>query len=645
MAGAMGVPALHQVVAATERLAAIVLAAGPETTSCDRLVSDCLQVVYRVLFKQLAVRRGGVLTADDAVASLDLGVMDPGLLTGAVLAELESLLAFEGGDDSTTGPVSPWGSLHESVLARRPVLEDGRLSLRPSEPGVGTGRKSAGAYFTPPALVDWLLDRTLEPALDDASEAGDVVVCDPSCGAGIFLVSATKRLRTRGLSPQAALAAVVGVDRDAAALEIARACLWLEAVEPGSPVAMPRLALHCCDALLDSSWGRSAPPGGFHAVLGNPPFLTQLARLTAHAPGVAARLNDRSEGSLGPYTDVSAVFLQRSVGWVRPGGRIGLVQPQSVLAARDAAGVRAHVAAGCALDALWASDVPVFAARVLTCAPVLRKGAPQGAVRRFHGPDFVELAPHADPDLADGWSYLLAAGLGIPEVTLGHDAGVLSEIADCTADFRDQYYGLAPYIHEAGAAPGTATAPLVTSGLIDPAESLWGRRSTRFLKRSWHAPVIDLDALQGDVQLHRWASRRLVPKVLVGTQGKVIEAVVDEEGQWLPSVPTVTVVPAPELLWHVLAVLLAPPVAAHAAAAFAGTALSMRAIKLSAQQIGRLPLPVDRAGWDAGAAAVRRAQGEPARRREHLVEAGRQMCGAYGVGEESLAWWCSRLPG
>ncbi len=643
----MGVPALRQVVAATERLAGIALeASAPEgAVRVEHLVSDCLRIVYRLVFADLAVRRGGLLGLDDALASLDLDVLGTESLTGPVLHELAALLGSEESPGATAEPVTSLGALHESVLALQPVVQDGRLSLQPQDPGAGTGRKSAGAYFTPTVLVEWLLDHTLEPALDDVSEATQVALCDPACGAGVFLIEATRRLQRRGLSADEALARVVGVDRDAAALEVARTCLWLEAVEPGRPVELAELALHGCDALLESEWERSAPPGGFHVVVGNPPFLNQLARLTAHRPGVAARLNDRSGGVLRPYTDVSAVFLQRSVEWVRPGGRIGLVQPQSVLAARDAAGVRKHVTATCALDAIWASAVPVFDAHVLTCAPVLRRDAPQKAVRRFHGPDFAELAAKSDPDLTDAWSHLLAAGLGIPEVDLPNDSGVLADIADCTADFRDQYYGLAPYVHEQNASPGGSLAPLVTSGLIDPAESLWGRRGTRFLKRSWDAPVIDLEALEADEKLYRWAVRRLVPKVLVGTQGKVIEAVVDEEGRWLPSVPTVTVVPDPALLWHVLAVLLAPPVAAHAAAAFAGTALSMQAIKLSARQVGGLPLPVDRSRWDEGAAAVRRAQEEPARRDEHLATAGRHMCDAYGVDGATLEWWLSRLPG
>jgi hypothetical protein len=304
-----------------------------------------------------------------------------------------------------------------------------------------------------------------------------------------------------------------------------------------------------------------------------------------------------------------------------------MVRPLSLLAARDAAPVREAVRARGALTDFWTSATPAFAGTaVLTCVPVVRVGGSGAGV--------------ALPD--DEWGELAAPALGIPAVAPRTD-GVLGDLGPCTADFRDQYYGLAPYVHEAATVPDRAVAPLVTSGLIDPARSWWGERGTRFLKRRWDAPVIDLDALRDEPKLHRWATRRLVPKVLVGTQGKVIEAVVDEDGRWLPSVPTITVVPDPALLWHVLAVLLAPPVSAVAAAEFAGTALSMRAIKLSAAQVGQLPLPADRGRWDDAARAVRQAQLLPFRRPELLVEAGAHMCAAYRVGTEPLDWWRDRL--
>jgi hypothetical protein len=591
------VPELAPFVAAVEETGSRLLRHGHDG-SAEELTGVALGDVYRSLTTLLV---GPPADGDVATAILD----------GARPAE---------------DPAAGLGALHEAVLERLPSIDDGGRLLLADR---GRARKAAGAYFTPAALIEHLLDATLEPALDEAPDLSTVTVCDPACGAGLFLVRAVRRIVRRGVPAHLAVRQVHGADTDAAVVELARLCLTLEA-------GVPPPHLRSTNPLLDDRW----PPQAYDVVVGNPPFLNQLERLTAHQPGVAARLDELSEGTLRPYTDVSAVFLQRAVGWVRPGGRIGLVQPQSLLAARDAAGVRAYLARHCSLEALWASDTSLFDAHVLTCAPVLRRDVAQGEVRRFHGPAFDELPARRAPDLTHGWSYLLAAGLGIPEVALGHGDGVLGDIADCTADFRDQYYGLRPYVHEAADHPdGT---PLVTSGLIDPAQCHWGERSTRFLKQRWEAPVIGQEILDDD-RLGPWARSRLVPKVLVGTQGRVVEAVADESGAWLPSVPTITVVPRDDRLWHVLAVLLAPPIAAYAAATYAGTGLSMHAIKLSARQVAGLPLPPPSAAWDAAAESVRRAQQEPGRRRAHLIDAARSMGAAYGVEEGVRNWWLDRL--
>jgi hypothetical protein len=348
-----------------------------------------------------------------------------------------------------------------------------------------------------------------------------------------------------------------------------------------------------------------------------------------------------------------------------------------VLSTRDAAPVRQAVTAAGAVTSLWVGESGLFDAAVPTCAIVVAHGATQGAVRRWRGGGFERL-PDREVEashLAREWGFLLAAALGVPEVALVSPR-TLADLADCTADFRDQYYGLGPAVREsdpadAGGVESAGTppcadgrsVPLVTAGLIDPAVCRWGLRSTRFLKQQWQAPVVDLDVLEETPRLAAWAARRLVPKVLLATQGRVLEAVADPAGEWLPSVPVVTVRPHdPAAVWRVLAVLLAPPVCALAATRYAGSALNPAAIKLSAKQAAALPLPTDEAAWARGADEVRAAQqaATPAERRELLLLAGATMCEAYGLrvdrpgapgtsleapsGEDVFAWWSARLP-
>ncbi|WP_202033097.1 N-6 DNA methylase [Nocardioides sp. WS12] len=449
-------------------------------------------------------------------------------------------------------------------------------------------RRRQGAFYTPPHLVAWVLDHAL-PAQG--------TVLDPACGTGHFLVAAAQRLGVR---------AVHGSDLDPEAVRIARERLHAE--DPSvSPEEIAQRVM-VADGL--TAWeGRT-----FDAVVGNPPFLGQLRTDTAGQ-------SDRR--GLGAYTDTSAVFLHRSLDLVAPGGVVALVQPLSVLATRDAGPVRAAVAARGDVTDFWCSDRPVFdGTPVLTCVPVVRVGTPSS------------LEP-------DNWGSLAASYFGIPRTSLPTSAGTVGDLATCTADFRDQYYGLQPFVRE-GLRDGDAR--LITSGLIDPAELRWGTTTTRFARQQYDAPSVDLAALRVDGKLAGWADARLVPKLLVAGQGRVIEAAADADGTWLPSVPVVTVAPHdPADLWRLLALTLAPPVVAHAAARYLGTGLSPGSVKVSARQLAALPLPVDADAWKEGATLAQRAQAADSRDRPTaLAEVAEVMTAAYGGTEEVLAWWLAR---
>ena len=84
----------------------------------------------------------------------------------------------------------------------------------------------------------------------------------------------------------------------------------------------------------------------------------------------------------------------------------------------------------------------------------------------------------------------------------------------------------------------------------------------------------------------RWVDDRLVPKVVVATQSRVVEAAVDRRRQ-MGAVHAGDLgdrAPA-ERLDHVAAVLLGPPATAWALGRFTGAALATGAVKLAARQV------------------------------------------------------------
>lgn len=143
------------------------------------------------------------------------------------------------------------------------------------------------------------------------------------------------------------------------------------------------------------------------------------------------------------------------------------------------------------------------------------------------------------------------------------------------------YYLLADHVQERAADEGHRIVPV---GLIDPAHLRWGAVGVRFATRRWDRPVA--------VGLPQsFTAKRLGPKVLLATQTRVLEALVDAAGDLLPSTPVITL--RTDRPWHLAAALTSLVVSALALHRHAGAARSRDAIKLSARQ-GRTFTPQDR---------------------------------------------------
>jgi hypothetical protein len=406
-------------------------------------------------------------------------------------------------------------------------------------------RKHLGAWYTPDALVDHVVALTVRAG---GLPAGSTVL-DPACGDGAFLAGVRRALGNT--------VRLVGVDIDPDAVDAARA-------------ALPDAEIVLGDAL-SLEWGTRT----FDMVVGNPPFLNQMASATTR--GGSSRFGG------GPYADTAAEFLALAVGLTRPdGGRIGLVLPQALLSTRDAGPIRAAVGQQATIVHAWWSPTPMFDASVRTCAlvmeRVMERGATPVAITRTFGPSFETAVPvGAIATSALSWASLLGESAAIS--TSG--GGVLGDIASFAVDFRDQYYGLVDAVGDDVDGP-----PLITSGLIDPGRSLWGQRPARFAKQRFAAPRVSLERLSPKLQ--RWAATRLVPKILVANQTAVIEAVIDRAGEWLPSVPVITC--TSDDLDDVMARLCAPSAIAWVRHHAAGSGLSANTVRLTPALLASIPL-------------------------------------------------------
>ena len=508
-------------------------------------------------------------------------------------------------------------------------------------------RKQIGAWYTPSWLVEHIVDQVVARLPRHLSPVSAI---DLACGDGRFLAALRDRLCDRVV--------VTGVDVDRGAIAAARTKLGDDA------------ELVHADALGHDFGGRR-----FDVVVGNPPFLSQMAAVTSR--------NRRSDHGGGLYADAAVEFLALSLGLAQtPGSQVALVVPASMLSTRDAAPIRARALQTGALEWFWWSRSLVFAeANVRTCVFGWVAGSSTMSTSRTFGESLRPAATVGAEALRRfSWASLIADQLGVPALPeRWSSTHVVGEIGASNANFRDEYYGLVGAVAEAP--PGSRLdqlagdggveqverspdddglvaegrlfadppvhrsrpklspfAPLITSGLIDPGRCSWGQQSVRFNKVPYRAPVVDLAALSPRMQ--RWAHRKRVPKVLLANQTRVIEAVVDVTGHWLPSVPVVNVRPLGDgTLWHLAAALSNPVTSAVAALQGLGAGLSASSIRLSAPRVADLPIPsanpLQNDRWSEAASMFADSD---------VIGSGLGMLDAYEIdAPEVAAWWVEEI--
>lgn len=195
-------------------------------------------------------------------------------------------------------------------------------------------RSALGAYYTPPALVQRLLDMATEAGF----EWTEGRILDPACGGGAFLAPVALRLR-RTLSGSASEILDVittrlrGFELDPFAawmsqvfLEIALLDLCVEAgkrlpnlVTIGDTLAMP----------IDSE-------KLFDLVIGNPPY----RRIT-----LDPEKREHYSRSLFGHANLYGLFTDAAIRWTRPGGLIAYVTPTSFLGGQYFKALRGLLAA------------------------------------------------------------------------------------------------------------------------------------------------------------------------------------------------------------------------------------------------------------------------------------------------------------
>lgn len=185
-------------------------------------------------------------------------------------------------------------------------------------------KQKEGQYFTPQPVIHAGI-KLLQIQWDD-------IILDPACGTGGFLVETLLQMQQKHANPREvsrwAQTHVFGIDKDAIAVKLTKAIMQI--LGDGSA--------HCVrgDAIRTAKWRTdyqhlNTPhyqDGRFTVVVTNPPFGQNLTVDGADAREAGLDIAASPSGS---YIDleIGLLFWNRAYKWLKPGGRIGIVLPET----------------------------------------------------------------------------------------------------------------------------------------------------------------------------------------------------------------------------------------------------------------------------------------------------------------------------
>ena len=182
-------------------------------------------------------------------------------------------------------------------------------------------RSQLGAYYTPPALCERLLDMATEAGVGWRSAR----VLDPACGGGAFLAPVARRM-AESLQDSSAEIRLKSIQQRLRGFDLDPFGAWMSQVfldvaldglyrEAGARL---RSVVRVCDSL------EQAPRRTrFDLVVGNPPY----GRIR-----LSERQREKFRRSLFGHANLYGVFTDLALRFTRPGGAVAYVTPTSFLA-------------------------------------------------------------------------------------------------------------------------------------------------------------------------------------------------------------------------------------------------------------------------------------------------------------------------
>lgn len=249
-------------------------------------------------------------------------------------------------------------------------------------------RGAEGQFFTPTAAVSWLVD-----AIDP--QPGETVI-DPACGAGGFLSYTAQRFRQKGgISSRLLDRTLFGIEKDDYLAKLAKLHIAFATLGTGNVLCGDSIEWH----LRNGAPIPFAAENAFDIVLANPPF---GAKIKVGSPDARSRFSlahqwvrDRHTRKFKQTTKLVAsptpqlLFLELCLNLLKPGGRMGVVVPESLISSPGTGHAVEFLLERAELQAVVGMPESLFktsgkgGTHTKTCLLLATKKMPSGARRRI----------------------------------------------------------------------------------------------------------------------------------------------------------------------------------------------------------------------------------------------------------------------
>ena len=167
------------------------------------------------------------------------------------------------------------GSVYEHLLEYHLTIKDKKIADLPD----AKDRKTSGSYYTPQHIVDYIVENTVGPLIDDIIKKNskdeqidkilELNILDPAMGSGHFLIGVTNYMAQRICEIEydkeylesafierkrdVVRRCVYGVDLNPLAVDLAQVSLWLETLSSEKPLSFLSAHLKSGNSLIGSS--------------------------------------------------------------------------------------------------------------------------------------------------------------------------------------------------------------------------------------------------------------------------------------------------------------------------------------------------------------------------------------------------------